>query len=230
MDLKAFNTIEQCEDALLNEFTHIISEGIEQNKSVTIALAGGNTPKGLYQKLGKVSLDWSNIKVTLTDERWVDIHHEDSNEKMLTDTLFQHHAKAAKFIPLKNTQASAQQGQMDAEQLLKQNSPTLDYVLLGMGDDGHFASIFPGMSNTDELLDFNQKACCLPATPEGKPPRMSLTLRYLLSAQHIYIFIKGDAKRQLIEEQSFSDTAQRLPIYYLLTQTLCPVTVYWSES
>lgn len=230
MDVKVFNTIEQCEDALLNELTHQINHSLDNQKTVSLALAGGSTPKGLYQKLSDSELAWSKLKVTLTDERWVDIHHSDSNENMLKQTLFRNHARVAQFIALKNSENTPQAGQIRTDHLLKHNVEKLDYVVLGMGEDGHFASIFPNMKNTDDLLDLAQSAFCLPANPKDKPSRMSLTLSYLLSAQQIYIFIKGALKRQLIEQESVANTSQSLPIHYLLTQTLCPVTVYWSES
>jgi 6-phosphogluconolactonase len=230
MDLKAFTTIESCEDALLSELSDVINQGLTQKTTYSLALAGGGTPKGLYEKLSRTELNWSNINITLTDERWVDPRHADSNENMLRQTLFKNQGKMARFIGLKNPEKTAQAGQIRTDHLLKQNASKLDCVVLGMGEDGHFASIFPSMPNTDALLDLTQPAYCLPANPADKPARMSLTLRYLLTAQHIYVFIKGNAKRQLIEQQSLADITQPLPIYYLLNQTLCPVTIYWSES
>lgn len=230
MDVKAFSTIESCEDALLSELSDVMKQTLNDQKACSLALAGGSTPKGLYEKLSCLDLNWSNISITLTDERWVDTGHKDSNENMLRGSLFLNKAKMARFIGLKNSEITPQTGQMRTDHLLRNNIPRLDYVILGMGEDGHFASIFPNMPNTDTLLDVGESAHCLPANPEGKPARMSLTLRYLLTAKRIYVFIKGMAKKQLIEQQGQSSVSDPLPIHHLLSQSLCPVTIYWSES
>jgi 6-phosphogluconolactonase len=230
MNVKTFSSMHECEDALLDELTLNMVQTLAQQERFNLALAGGNTPKSLYEKLSDTKLDWHNVQVTLTDERWVDVQHMDSNENMLRHTLLQNQAKIAGFLALKNSEKTAEQGQANTNNLLLQHAPKLDCVLLGMGDDGHFASIFPNMLNTSDLLSLNQTECCLPAHPADKPSRISLTLRYLLSAKCIFLLIKGDAKRQVFEQQNESNVKQPLPIHYLLKQTVCPITVYWSAS
>ena len=230
MLINEFSTLALCEEALLVELVEVISTALKQKHTANLALAGGNTPKGLYKKLSHASLDWENIAVTLTDERWVDATNDASNEKMLKQTLFQHKAKMAQFLGLKTQEETPLLGQPHINGLLKDNFSTLDFVVLGMGGDGHFASIFPEMGNTQTLLDLNGSDLCLPAQPLDKPARMSLTLSYLLTAKRIFLFITGVNKKEIIKQQSDVNASPKLPIYSLLHQSLCPVTIYWSEA
>lgn len=225
-----FDCLDDCENALLADLAHQLQINGQANTLQTLALAGGNTPKPLYEKFSQQPWDWEHILITLTDERWVDRNHPDSNEAMLKQCLFHDYAKIAQFLGLKNSESTPEVGQIRTAHLMKQNASSLDFVILGMGEDGHFASIFPDMDNTQQLLDVNQSEPCLAARPKDKPPRLSLTLSYLLSAKQIYLFITGQAKRTLIHEQLNASTAEHLPVYYLLTQSLCPVSIYWSAT
>ena len=230
MLINEFSTLALCEEALFVELTDEISTALAQKHTVNLALAGGSTPKGLYKKLSHAPLDWENIAVTLTDERWVDAANDASNEKMLKETLFLHKAKMAQFLGLKTEEETPLLGQPHINALLQENFPTLDFVVLGMGNDGHFASIFPEMDNTQALLDINASKLCLPAQPLDKPARMSLTLPYLLTAKRIFLFITGADKKEITQQQSDVNASPVLPIYSLLHQSLCPVTIYWSEA
>ena len=230
MQLYEFSDRAECERALLDEITAQLQQTIDEKKSASIALAGGNTPKPFYQTLSEQPIHWQNVKVTLTDERWVDSDHEDSNERMLAQTLRQNKGHDCVFFPLKNSEPSPVTGQMRTADMLIKNIPALDFAILGMGDDGHFASIFPAMDNTSALLDLKQSAPCLPAYPEGKPARMSLTLAYLLKAKALYLFITGKEKHQVLQAMQDSNVEHPLPIYYLIHQTVCPLHVYWSAS
>ncbi len=229
-----FDCLDDCENALLVDLARQLQANGQINRQAsklqTLALAGGNTPKPLYEKFSQQPWDWEHILITLTDERWVDRSHPDSNEAMLKHCLFHDQAQIAQFLSLKNSESTPEVGQIRTAHLIKQNAPSLDFVILGMGEDGHFASIFPGMDNTQQLLDVTQSEPCLAARPKDKPARLSLTLSYLLSAKQIYLFITGQTKRALIHEQLNASTTEHLPIYSLLTQRLCPVSIYWSAA
>jgi len=229
VQLYEFEHLEDCENALLADLTLRLQSG-DQHKIQALALAGGNTPKPLYQKMSQQAWDWERILVTLTDERWVDRSHPDSNEAMLKQYLFRNRAQMAQFLSLKNSETTPEIGLIRTAHLIKQNAPSLDFVILGMGEDGHFASIFPDMENTLQLLDVHQTEPCLAARPEDKPARLSLSLAYLLTAKHIYLFITGQAKRSLIKQQINAESDNHLPIYTLLTQSRCPVSIYWSAA
>jgi len=229
MNLNEFRSAKLCND----ELTHALEKNITQilaNQPVcNMALAGGNTPKALYTLLSKLPLPWENVQVTLSDERWVAVNHDDSNEKMVRTELLINHAQKARFIPLKNAKHNPLEAMVLCDTNLKHNMPKLDVVVLGMGGDGHFASIFPNMENIHALLDLQQDVTCQAVTPPDKPPRMSLTLAYLLTAQKIYLLISGQKKLKIISEVSRDNSpVTAYPVAALINQQVCPVDVYWS--
>ena len=229
MQLNEFESAELCNGKLCNVLGENIAKILAHQPNCNMALAGGNTPKTLYGLLSKLPLPWENVQVTLSDERWVDVINDDSNEKMVRTELLINHAQKARFIPLKN----AKHNPLDAMALcntnLKHNMPKLDVVVLGMGEDGHFASIFPNIENIHALLDLQKGVTCQAVTPLDKPPRMSLTLAYLLTAQKIYLLMSGQKKLKIISEVSRDNSpVTAYPVAALIHQNICPIEVYWS--
>lgn len=226
-----FQTLDETIQELVKQISVVIQQVNAKKGSCSIALAGGNTPKPLYQALSSQRLDWDAVRLTLTDERWLDVSHDDSNENMIRKELMQNQANKCQFIGLKNSAMSPEQGIKDVQASLTQKIGELDIVILGMGEDGHFASIFPAMNNTTELLDFNNHNICDAALPAGKEPRMSLTLAYILKASNIYLFITGEKKKKIIAEilsNQTNNTHEQYPISALLKQTITPVNIYWN--
>ena len=198
------------------------------NGICSLALAGGNTPKSLYSALSDEDIDWSNINITLTDERWVDVDHADSNENMLR-TCFASSKSELNFISLKSSDSSVYSGEKITNKILSEKIPSLDVVILGMGEDGHFASIFPSVENYDALMDLKNTSRCLAVTPENKQARLSLTFRYLLSASVIYLLVSGEEKKKLLDrELDLNEISSEFPITALLNQSRCPVNIYWN--
>ena len=229
MRLNEFKNPEACNAQL----SHVLGESIDkvlvQKAVCNMALAGGNTPKALYALLSKLPLPWEKIQVTLSDERWVDVNHNDSNEKMVRTELLINHAKKSRFIPLKNAKHSPSDAMSLCDSNLKHNMPKLDIVVLGMGDDGHFASVYPNIENLQALLNLQQSRTCQAVCPTGKSPRMSLTLAYLLTAKTIYLLISGQRKKDIISNVSLGNSlSASYPVSTLINQQICPVEVYWS--
>jgi 6-phosphogluconolactonase len=218
-------TLQAIKTALLST----IEQSIKAKDHCAIALAGGGTPQPLYRELSQSKLPWYKLKVTLTDERWVPKDHNDSNENMITQCMLNQVGQELRFIPLKNQAHSATEGQAECEWSLSTHLKTLDSVVLGMGDDGHFASIFPDTDNLNALLDQSSQQKCMAVSPPGKQQRMSLTLSYLLTAKVIYLLITGDNKKQIIDDVlSKKPSSQQYPISILLNQQTCPVHIYWN--
>ena len=111
---------------------NILSEAIIKNDFASFIVSGGSSPISIFQDLNNSDLDWSKIKISLVDDRFVDKSHDDSNEKLLHDHLLINNAVIANFVSLKS----------NFEDVLKINKP-FDLMLLGMGEDAHFASLFP---------------------------------------------------------------------------------------
>jgi 6-phosphogluconolactonase len=207
----------------------IVKMQLSQN-SVSLALAGGNTPAPLYRWLSEQHINWGRCKITLSDERWLSPDQPDSNELLIRENLLINQAQYAYFCPLKNAQKTALEGQQECETNLSINIPTLDIALLGMGEDGHFASIFPGQDDFENLINPDNSALCRALQPPHAPhERMTLTLAYLLSAKRIFILFKGAKKIRLYEQAKQAiHHVDQFPLRVLLSQQKVPVDVYWS--
>lgn len=226
-----FDNPESLTVALANSIEADLSKQLSISGTAGIALGGGNTPKHLYEKLSTAQLDWSNITVTLTDERWVSNQQPESNERMLKLSLLKHRASRARFVPLKTAHPTAKEGQLFLDQALREQLPELDVVVLGMGGDGHFASLFPDTESLAEGLNHGSPLLCLATeSPVVPKERISLTLAALLTAKKIYLFITGDEKLNVYRRACLGDQAESgmLPISAVLHQTDVPVEVFWS--
>ena len=113
----------------------------------SLVVSGGKSPIKLFELLRAESLDWSKVCVALADERWVDPTDPDSNEKLVRDVLLKQAAAAARFIGLKNGAPTPDLGAVSAWETFARVPRPFDAVVLGMGDDGHTASLFPHSPN-----------------------------------------------------------------------------------
>lgn len=204
----ARETAQEAAEAIANALRDAV---LERGRATFIA-TGGKTPETTYDTLARADLPWDKVAVTLTDERWVDPHGPDSNERMVRDRLFTERAAAASFTPLKSDHATPLEAVAEAETRLKPILPA-DVVLLGMGEDGHIASLFPdGPVETEGLA----------VAAQGAQPRLSLTLDALEPRLLTVLLISGEAKRRTLEDRS------GLPVHTRLARTKAPVRVLWS--
>jgi 6-phosphogluconolactonase len=184
-----------------------------------LVATGGRSPGPVYDRLREAPLDWAHVAVTLSDERQVDAESSDSNARLLRDRLFVGPAAKAQFLPLTDY----------AEPALRKLLP-FDAVMLGMGEDGHIASLIPGSPVLAEAMDPAGRALVAESPPGwGSPPvaRITLTLAALLQSRAIFLLIAGKAKRQVIADAS---AGADLPVRALLTQDRVPVRVLWSPN
>jgi 6-phosphogluconolactonase len=231
--LLEFPSAQESIEALALKLSENVGDVLKGQNSCSFALAGGNTPKPLYQYMSCLAWPWDRIKVTLTDERWVPRKSEDSNENMIRDCLMREAAEKAHLVGLKNKEPTPEKGQDFCETTLNKSISPLDIVILGMGEDGHIASIFPSMENTETLLNRFQPRLCMAANPKELQPRMSLTLSYLLSAKHIYLFISGDKKKAIIDKAIDKTLSKEThPIVALIREREDdnPVNIYWTPA
>jgi 6-phosphogluconolactonase len=184
-EIEIFPSREAAFEAAASALVSAITAGLTARGAASLALAGGSTPVLVYRKLSQADLEWSKVTVTLTDERKVAPDHADSNERMLRQTLLIGPAAQAAFAPL------------DAI------APLLpfDGVLLGMGEDGHFASLFPGSSALGAGLTGDAPTIEVPiGEPAPVQPRCSLTLKALAGAGSIILLVTGAAKRAVLDD------------------------------
>ncbi|MCP3689309.1 MAG: 6-phosphogluconolactonase [Gammaproteobacteria bacterium] len=212
---------------LLAEIVACLTAAIRLRGTASLVLSGGNTPRPLFEALAQQNLPWAQITITLADERWVDTGSKDSNEAMLRQTLLCGPAAKARFIPLKNSADTACGGIATCQCALADISLPFDLIILGMGDDGHTASLFPGVSGS--ALDTDGTALCVSITPATAPhERISLTAAALLNSQTIFLHIVGDNKWQVYQQAKSPGAVDDMPVRTVLHQDKVPVQVFWS--
>lgn len=205
--------------------------GVARRGAGSVVLSGGRSPVAFFQALGAVALDWARVWVTLADERWVDTHAPDSNEALVHAHLLTGPARVARCVGLKNPAPTPARGRAAAEQALAAVPRPFDAVVLGMGPDGHTASLFPGMPGLAAALEPDGTALLIPATaPVAPRARLSFTLAGLLQARHIHLPVQGSAKQAVFEQARASADPLSFPIAAVLHQTRVPVTVYLSDD
>ena len=188
--------------------TELISDklklAIAKKGNATFVVSGGNSPLKLFDNLSKIDLPWNKVQITLVDDRLVDKNHIHSNQKLITDHLLKNKAKLANFIPL-------------SEEIIKSKIilTPFDVNLLGMGEDGHFASLFPDMIKNFNSFDLNADPNVFSITSHGDPflPRITMNLSLILKSEFIVLLVKGAIKQKIID-QAKNDNS--LPIHYLL--------------
>jgi 6-phosphogluconolactonase len=194
-----------------------------------LAVSGGSTPKNLFAALSQEPLDWSRVQVTLVDERWVDVDDERSNARMVRNLLLQNAAASAHFVPLYTGDATPEDGLAVLNERIAALSLPFDAVVLGMGDDGHTASFFPGGDNLHEALDLGGTSRVLPMRAAGAgEPRITLSLPTLLDTRNLYLLVCGEKKREVLADARLGlGEAQHYPVRAVLTQQRVPLAVYW---
>jgi len=198
-----------------------LAEGIATRGRAGLVATGGRSPGPVYDRLREAAkLDWTRVVVTVSDERCVAADDAASNARLVRERLLRGLAARAHFLPLWPEPDPA---------ALSALMP-FDAVMLGMGEDGHVASLIPGDPNLAAAMEPASERLTVPvAEGLGDPPlpRVSLTLAALLSARAIFLLIAGEAKREVIAR---AKGGADLPVRALIAQARVPVRVLWSPA
>lgn len=210
------------------DFSERLADIIRKRRKASLALAGGTTPGPLYEALSNLPLNWEKVTVTLTDERWVSPQDPASNEWLLRDLLLRRRASAATFIPFKTNHARATGGAVVTEKRIAPIMP-FDICLLGMGPDGHIASLIPGAEGFEAAADpaGSRKVAGIHFEgAAGSPERMTLTLPGILSSRRVVLLFMGQDKFAIYNEAKEGRGAS--PVRDLLAQKKTPVHAFWA--
>ncbi len=194
-----------------------------------VALSGGNTPRETYRAMATLDLPWDKIVVTLVDERWVDDSSPESNARLVRETLLQGPAAAARFVPLKGVGATPDEDARAADAQLRALPRPFDFMLLGVGEDGHFASLFPHSPVLKAGLVLDSKTVCMavPAGENGRAPglpRLTLTLAEIARTRTLVLLL-GEEKRKVLEAAQ-ANPSSPLPIRALF-DARPDITIVW---
>ena len=208
-----FRTTEQLNTAFARKITKLLRDGIDENGRASLVVSGGRTPAALFNTLSKVNLDWSNVDISLADERWVDNSDDASNDKMLRTQLLINNAANANFVPLKTQHSDALDAVSTCTENLQKMRTPFDVLILGMGEDGHTASLFPCSEQIAQGLDLESDAAYIAVQPKTAPnQRMSLTLSALLNSNQIFLHVTGQSKKNVLNTALSDDDALVMPI------------------
>ncbi|MDD2224304.1 MAG: 6-phosphogluconolactonase [Pseudomonas sp.] len=218
-----FATQQACNTALAEQLASCITQALQFQDKASVLLPGGRTPAGLLACLKQLDLPWADLSISPTDERWVADNSAHSNAEMLCAAL----PRARVLDP---RCASTAQASSEAWAHALQADKPFAATLLGMGDDGHIASLFPGMSNLIPALQLTESPAALVGLAPDEPKvRLSLNLPMLCATHWLGLLLFGQSKRQMIERVLANDpTTQALPIYQLLWHAPMPVHMYWA--
>jgi 6-phosphogluconolactonase len=225
---RSFGSKEDLALALAEAIADHLNEGIERRGVASLAVSGGSTPGKFFGALGRrKDILWEKVFVTLVDERWVPETSDRSNAALVNERMLQGPAATARFIPLYSGGAEPDAAAIARTNLLQQSVPMpFDAVVLGMGNDGHTASFFPGGDSLAEALEGEGPALAIRAPGAGEP-RVTLTLRRLLAAEGLYLHIEGEEKERVLEQALGEGPVAAMPVRAVLRQTQTPVTVFW---
>jgi 6-phosphogluconolactonase len=206
-----------------------LAQAIAQRGLASLVVSGGNSPRQLFQTLSTRPLDWSRVCVALADERWVEPTDAGSNEKLVRDNLLRDAAATARFAGLKNAAPSPDLGARSAWETFARVPRPFDVTVLGMGDDGHTASLFPHSPNLPKALDASAAAGCIGMRAPTEPhARLSLNLAALLDSRLVYILLVGEAKLRTFTAASGPGPIEEMPVRAVLRQGRTPVEVVWA--
>ena len=228
-NVHAFSTQDDLIAALSQSITQELQKAINEKGKASLLVSGGSTPKPLFEKLRETSLDWEKVSIGLCDERWISSGHEESNENLVKTHLLQAKASKATFIGMYREGTESQDAEINCEKKMKEALLPFDVLILGMGSDGHTASLFPENVKLEKAFDLNNEALCIAIEPRTAPyMRMSLTRQAILSAAHIYLHFEGLEKLAVYEEAIAGEDMYKMPIRSVLNQEFKDVEVYYA--
>lgn len=209
---------------------HDLEAAIAIRGKATLAVSGGTTPVPLFKALSQQPLDWQHVSITQVDERWVGQNHADANAGLIQQHLLQNRASCAHFISMKTEESSPFEAQQTASKKLSAFAEHIDVVLLGMGEDGHTASFFPGANTLPEALNMQSKILCVAVTPpRAAHDRMTLCLPAILSAQNLYLHITGTTKLAILQQAYTDGAIEDLPIRAVVRAAQTPLEIYYAK-
>jgi 6-phosphogluconolactonase len=222
MTERLFDTPSELQLALAGEIADRLEDGVVERGQASLVVTGGSTPGGLYDELSMMEIPWRQVWITLSDERWLSSDNAESNERLVRERLLRGRAAAAHLISLKTDDPTPAEALQSIDARIAALPRPFDAVVLGMGADGHVASLFPGAGHgLDPMSAVNVVAVEAPGAA-GSPQRLSLTVSALLDARWIAVLIRGQDKLDVIRRPD------GLPIAAVLGQTKVPVEVFWA--
>lgn len=201
----------------------LLRAAIIQSGEAVLVVSGGSTPLPFFKQLSKADIEWKSVTILLADERWVSPEHKQSNERLVCESLLQYAAKDAQFISLApQDRESLHEGALRLNKMLKGMRP--DVTILGMGEDGHTASLFPHHTSMKEGMQSDANLIAVSDSPKPPSERVSLTANMLKCSKHLFMHITGNAKLDTLNQEN-----PEYPITQILATSKTQPIVFWAE-
>ena len=227
-DLHAFGRREDAAAALAEAVLHRLATGLSARGAATLVVPGGTSPAALFACLRCADLDWSRVTVVPSDERWVPVTDPESNERLLRETLCIDAASDARLLGLYRDTPTPRAALDEVAAALDALPTVVDAVVLGMGADGHTASLFPDARNIAACLE-TSAPCVAPQRPPGETPRLSLSLARLRATKSLSLLCFGEDKRAAYTRAAEPGPSTQYPVRGVIHQSRVPLSVYWAD-
>ncbi len=229
--LKVYDSRAQAAEALAESVADSLRAALEARGRAALAVPGGTTPEPFLHALAQQCLDWLRVDVLPSDERWVPEVHPRANAGLIRRSLLSGRAGQARLLPLYAEGETPERGVEKVEARLRAQlgvPPVLDVAVLGMGEDMHVASLFPGAQGLAAALDpdGDRNIAAIRAAGAGEP-RVTLTLPFLARARGLHVLIFGEKKRAVLERAA-KTAPQDSPIRAVADAAQSSPCVHWA--
>jgi 6-phosphogluconolactonase len=222
-EILVFDNSDQLVESAIEKWTEIADDAIKQRGLFTVALSGGSTPVKLYKELSGTDLKWDKTHIFIVDERFVPFDHSDSNYRMINETLLSNinipkHNIHPVPIEKGSSDESARSYEGDLLSFFNLSSggiPVFDLVLLGLGDDGHTASLFPGSS---ALTEKDHLAVSATSPDKSRHERITITFPVINSSRNVVFLVTGSNKAEVVKDVLENETSN-LPAAFVRLHT-----------
>lgn len=227
--LTEFTARSALDNELAKNVSDILAKAIKEQGKASIAVSGGSTPKGFFSVLSQSDIDWSKVTITLADERWVPMDSDASNTRLVHENLLQNKAAKAKFFHLKQGDKLTEETLIDLNVAARKTLLPLDVLILGMGEDGHTASLFPCSDEINACLDETNDAVLMKVQPKTAPnQRISFTFASLVTSKNIFLHSCGEGKKTVLTQALNGDDPYEMPIRAFLQHPSLNTQIFWA--
>ena len=220
-----FETRQEASTAAAKRIAELLKKRLDNNDEASLVVSGGTSPGQCFAALAGTDLEWQRVQVALSDERWVSPEHDDSNEKLVRESLLVDAASAATLLPVYAEGVSPEERCDELQDPL----PVLPFAcsLIGIGADGHFASLFPDADNLDQAMDVEAARLYMPVVTAASPyVRISMTLAAISRSDEVVLLFFGDDKLAVYKKAKAMSNGY--PLSRLLRQKRAPVRLFWA--